>query len=200
MYKTGTLLTPQKLRRQLGELAYFEQDPDVGFHITDVSTATNGQGAGYAMFKSNGFQTALKNVLCGVNPIHGTRPNRLIVPAHFFSSARFTNQAGAEAAFLAAFRGINLLAPEKGAYDKIPVAQECEVEFDAEADVYIAGTYLTWVWDTTNAWIIPNKFKKTTDTTKAIARVVETTPVLPKTGTATRVAGMIKISGKFPFT
>lgn len=197
-YKTGTILTPQKVRRQLGELAYYENDAEVGFHITDVATALHAAGTGHALFKANGYQTALLNVLCGVNDIHDT-PDRYLVPANFFSSANHTNQAGAEAAFLASFRGINLLAPPAGSYEKIPVAQIVEVEFDAVADVYVAGTLLTWVWDATAAWIIPNKFQTTADPTKAIAKVVETTPVLPKTGDATRVCGIIKI-GQLPYT
>jgi len=91
-----------------------------------------------------------------------------------------------------------LLAPPKGKFDKIPMAQIVEVEYDAEADVYIAGTLLTFVWDATAGYIIPNKFKATTDPEVAIAKVVETIPVLPQTGDATRVCGLINISRPYP--
>jgi len=197
MYKTGTIITPQKIRRQLGELAYFEQDPDVGFHLENVATANGAEGADYDLYVANGYQHALMNVLCGLNDIHGTLPDRLLVPSTFFNTTNHTNEATATAAFIAAFAGINLTAPQKGSRELIPVARHCEVEFNANAAVYIAGTLLTVVWDATAGHIVPNKFKATADPAVAIARVVETTPVLPTTGTATRVRGLIQL-GNLP--
>lgn len=197
-YPTGTVLTPQKIRRQVKEIAYFENDADVGFHIEDYATATGGQGANYALFAANGNQAALLNVLTALNDIHGTNPDRYVVPSTFFNTTNYANQAAAEAAFLAGFKGINMLAPPKGQYELIPVAQECEVEFHAEAAAYIAGDLLTWVWDATAGHIVPNKFQKTTDSTKALARVVETAPILPKSGSVVRVSGIVKV-GQLPF-
>lgn len=193
-YETGTKLTPQRVRGSVGQLAYFEQDKAIGFHLNAVSDGSGGEGADYDMFVANGRQHALNNVLCAVNNIHSTA-NRYLVPASFFKTSTHTNEATATAAFIAAFRGINLNAPMKGKPELVTVAQECVVEMEANAAVYKAGDLLTCVWDTDH--IHPWKLKATTDPFLAIARVVQTAPILPKTGNATKILARIEI-GKYP--
>ena len=167
-YKTGKLITSQRLRRNLGELLFFESDPAVGFGIDK------------------------KNVLTGLNTVHSTEADKLVVPASFFNTTNYADKAAAEAAFISAFVGINLTHPELGKREKVPVAQECDVEFACTAAKYVAGEMLTWVWDATNEWVDPMKFAKTTDISKAIAYVVETAPIAPVTGNVTRITGRIK--------
>jgi hypothetical protein len=190
MYETGTTLTPQRIRGNVGHLAYYEQDKAIGFYLENVSDGSYGEGADYDLFVANYRQHALNNVLCAVNDIHSTA-DRYLVPAHFFNEDNHTDEATATAAFLASFRGINLIAPKKGKPEIIPVAQTCMVEFDCNAAVYVAGTLLTCVWDTDH--IHPFKLKATTDPEVAIARVVETAPLLPKTGNATKVLARIEV-------
>lgn len=198
MYKTGTILTPQKLRRQLSEMFFYEHDPAVGFHITDVATVNFAEGTNYDLYVANGKQTSLLNVLTAVNPEH-TVPNKYVVPSTFFTATAFTDEATATAAFLAAFVGINMLAPPaQFRAKKIPIATHCEVEFFADADEYIAGEMLTCVWDATAEWIVPNRFKKTTDPTLAIAWVAETNPRLPITGDVTMIRAIIDRRSHLP--
>jgi hypothetical protein len=149
-YDTTTVTTPQRARRSINQVRYYENDPDVGFQLTAVATATYTQGTEYGLYVSNMKHHALKNVLCGKNTLHGTYPNRFVVPAHFFSAARYGSQAAAETAFRASFVGVNILAPGKY-LDRVPVIHEGAVEYGCVPNTFIAGDLLTWDWDTTNA-------------------------------------------------
>lgn len=181
-HDTGTIITPNRVR---AVYRTWEMEPDsaVGFHITGHTTGT---GNAYNLFVANNNNTALNGVLVGVNPSHSTA-DRYIVPMHFFTAAGFTNQAGAEAAALAAFKGVNLSAPGIGEGNRITVLRAGLVEFLAEASTFVAGDGLTFSYDSTPAWVHPFRLKKTTTANLIIARVAETTPTNPKTGNQTRI-------------
>lgn len=181
-HDTGTMVTPFRVR---AVYRTFEMEPDsaIGFHITGHTTGT---GNNYNLFVANKNQTALNGTLVAVNPSHSTA-NRYLVPATFFTAAAFTNQAGAEAAILAAFKGVNLSAPPAGSTDRITVLRSGLVEFDVEASTFIAGDGLTFSYDSTPTWIHPFRLKKTATSNLIIARVAETFPTNPKTGNVTRV-------------
>lgn len=181
-HDTGTILTPTRVR-EVRRTMQFEPDSAIGFHITGHTTGT---GNNYNLFVANSNNTALNNVLVGVNPSHSTA-NRYLVPMHFFTAAAFTNQAGAEAAALTAFRGINLSAPGIGDGRRITVMRAGLVEFLCEASTFIAGDGLTFSYEAGPNWIHPFRLKKTTTANLIIARVAETTPTNPKTGNQTRI-------------
>lgn len=188
-HSTGTLVTPQRVRT-CERVRLFEPDSAVGFRITGY---TSGTGAAYNLWVANKNQEAMLNCITCVNPSHSTA-NRYVVPANFFTEAAFTNQAGAEAAALAAFRGINLSAPAIGDGARIALLTVGVVQFEVEASTFIAGDMLTFSYDATAAAINPFKLKKTTNSAVAIAKVYATWPTLPKTGNQTTVLAQFDIA------
>lgn len=181
-HSTGTLVTPQRVRK-VYRTRQFEPDSAIGFQITGY---TSGSGAAYNLFVANKNQTAMLNCIACVNPSHSTA-NRYLVPGNFFTAAAFTNQAGAEAAALAAFKGINLSAPSVGDGARISVLTAGLVEFEVEASTFIAGDMLTFSYDSGAAAINPFKLKKTTNSAVKIATVWDTWPTNPKTGNVTTI-------------
>lgn len=181
-HDTSTIIGISRVR-SVRRTWQFEPDSAVGFQVTGHTTGT---GNAYNLFVANHNQTALNHVLVGVNPSHSTA-NRYIVPMNFFTAAGFTNQAGAEAAALAAFKGVNLSAPAIGDGRRITVLRGGLVEFLVEASTFIAGDGLTFSYDSTPAWVHPFRLKKTTTANLIIGRVAETNPTNPKTGNVTRV-------------
>lgn len=184
-FSTGTIVTPGRLR-SVTRQRKVEVDSAVGFHITGHTTGT---GANYDLFVANHNNTGLINVLCGVNPSHATA-NRYLVPMTFFTAAGFTNQAGAEAAALAAFQGVNMSAPPAGVAGSIQVARACICEFLVEASTFLPGDPLTFSYDTTNSAnrIHPFRLKKNAGSASlTIARVYSPNPIGPKSGNQVRL-------------
>jgi len=167
-YETSSVLTPQKSRREINETAYFESD---GAHALQLAETVN-QG---------------KNSLCGVK-------SGLLVPAGAFTAALHTNQAGAELAFAVACAGFNMTVPALGKKQKVTVCTAGTLELSCVAATYVAGELLKPAWDSVNARLYSNKWDKTTDLTHAVAVVVESTPMLPKTGNVTKVEGRLIIN------
>lgn len=166
-YETSNVLTPQKSRREINETAYWESDPA---HVLQLADANHG-----------------KNCLVGVK-------SGLLVPAGAFTAALHATQAGAETAFAVACAGFNMTVPPLGKQKKVTVCTAGTLELACVAATYVAGELLKPDWDATNTRLYSNRWTKTTDLTNAVAVVVESSPMLPRTGNVTKIEGRLIIN------
>lgn len=161
----GGALTPQRARGSLNEIVVYESD-----------------GANARQLATYG-----KNAICGVK-------SGLLVPASAFSAALHTNEAGARAAFIAAYAGFNLSVPALGKREKVSVCTDGILELECVASTFVPGELLRVAWDSTNSWLNPLKFEKTSTITEAVAIVTRANPMLPKTGNVVKVMGRVVVN------